>query len=386
MLKSLSILFSLLFSIVLWADNFEGFITTSNGDLFVKHKVAGKNAPTFVIVNGLTHKHNDYENFKVELLKLNPNFGIVLFDLRGMGKTLSKELPVNYDLPYTQQIQDIREVVNSLHIKGNKYLTGLSYGGGLTIAYANAFPKDFDAYIPIAPYLEPLKAHVDWINNKIKQTRILFPFNPYSNEELYAYFLRVLVYSTFPFAEPLYKTSNQLENFYKMSMNYLGLMNGFNPSEIFKTNYHLEAVYRMSLGMTKFKVKNVIDNLPKDKMHMIFAGRDEYINRKEFLNLETEIIQNNFRWKSWTEIRQALHKVPNQEPEILAKSILKILKLSESQAYNSWEVDIYDKNLRNKDNNSKYPLNLKNAKQNKSNEQAMEPRSRGRGSCEKTFF
>ena len=280
-----------------------GYIATSRGELFVMQKKATAKAPTFVLVNGLTYTHKSWNPFVDEILKIHPGAGVVQFDLRGMGKTLEKQKPLNYSLDFRDQILDMKALFKKLNIKGEKYLVGLSYGGGLTIDYARKFQKDFDGYIPIAPYLEPLEAHVSWIMQKIRETRLMFPLNPSTDDELYAYFLKILVYTTFPLAEPLHIN-----------------------------DYNLEAAYRMSLGATNFNVKSIIDELPIKKMHMIYAGEDEYVHKSKFEELEKLTIKNKVQWASWTEIKEAKHKVPNEWPDTLAQSIFKVLELTKGRS------------------------------------------------------
>ena len=65
----------------------------------------------------------------------------------------------------------------------------------------------------MAPYTQPLKGQDDWIKQQISVTRMQFPFNPYSDEQLYDYFLRQICFSTYPSLEPIV-----LENPYKLEL------------------------------------------------------------------------------------------------------------------------------------------------------------------------
>lgn len=105
----------------------------------------------------------------------------------------------------------MNSLLSELKVAKPYNLVGLSYGGGIAIAYAAQYPKEVKRILALAPFTEPLQSQDNWIKNQVAYTRVMQPWNPYSDDELYDYFLRNIIYGTYPSAEPIV-----LENPYKL--------------------------------------------------------------------------------------------------------------------------------------------------------------------------
>jgi pimeloyl-ACP methyl ester carboxylesterase len=227
----------------------EAFVKIGKESIWLRHKTATRGAPTVVLLNGLTYATRDWAPFASALERLNPDLGIVRYDMRGMGKTLLEgRLPVNYAIPHTDQVNHLKAILDLLGLK-RVHLVGLSYGGGIGIAFAEKHPRMVDKLVLMAPFTEALESQDASIKKQIAWTRITFPLNPASDDELYDYFLRQTIYTTYPAAEPMV-----LENPYK-----------------------LEAIFRMVQGIRKFKATEFLSNLPAGSVHLMVANQDQYI-------------------------------------------------------------------------------------------------------------
>ena len=227
----------------------EAFVKIGKESVWVRHKAATRGASTVVLLNGLTYATRHWAPFASAIERLNPDLGIVRYDMRGMGKTLLEgKLPVNYAIPHTDQVTHLKAILDILGLK-RVHLVGLSYGGGIGLAFAQTHPRMVDKLILMAPFTEALESQDASIKKQIAWTRTTFPFNPASDDELYDYFLRQTIYTTYPSAEP-----GILENPYK-----------------------LEAVFRMVQGIRKFKAAEFLANIPSGSVHLMVANQDQYI-------------------------------------------------------------------------------------------------------------
>ncbi len=66
-----------------------------------------------------------------------------------------------------------------------------------------------------APFIERLTDQDLIIDGWVSEHRLLFPLDPRTKEELYDWYLRVLIYLTYPAAEPVL-----LENFFKLEATF----------------------------------------------------------------------------------------------------------------------------------------------------------------------
>ncbi len=217
--------------------------------------------------------------------------------MTGMGQTLLKYAPIQDVITYQTQIQELKGLLSKLKIsKAN--LVGLSYGGGIAIAFAGAYPQMVKNVILMAPYTEPLATQDLWIKTQVLSTRLMYPYNPYSNDELYDYFLKYNVYTTYPSAEPIV-----LENPFK-----------------------LEATFRMAQGVRSLDSVKSISTAPSKSVHLVIAGSDEYIDRAVLERFWTNVPESAKASK--TIILGTKHKIPENIPQYSADWVATILQNS----------------------------------------------------------
>lgn len=264
--------------------------------LWVEQRQAVNGKPTLFFLNGLTWSTTQWRPLVAALDKLDPEIGIVLYDMDGMGRTLLDKAPVTWNIPFASQIKDLKGLYDKLDIEGPKILAGLSYGGAGVLQYMADHPDDFDKAIAMAPFLEKLPEQDQWIRGMIKGVRQTNPYNPATDEELYAYFLRTLVYTTYPMAEPI-----MLENPYKT-----------------------EGVYRMVLGSKDWRALDIVKKLPAGKMH-IMAGQDDPYVKLPWLQSFWAAIPERAQ-ASFLLMHDTQHKLPEERPDFTAAWIMEIVK------------------------------------------------------------
>lgn len=280
------------------ASSFEDgeFVSVNGEKVFVRHKKAAKGAPTLVLLNGLTYSTSQWGAFATAIERLEPNFGILRYDMRGMGKTLLEaNLPVNYSISLDSQVEQLKELLPQLGLK-KVDLVGLSYGGGVAIAFANAYPNLVRRIFLMAPFTEALEDQDKIIRAQVSSTRLSFPFNPATDDELYDYFLRQFIYTTYPANEPVV-----LENPFK-----------------------LEAIFRMVQGIRLFKANEIAKDLPLNSVHLILANQDQYIPKPvmdRFWNALPKSVRS-----SRIDISFSEHKIPEAIPNYSAAWITTVIK------------------------------------------------------------
>lgn len=262
-------------------------------ELYVEYYAPQEGQPTVVLLHGLTYTTRQWDKFVNELTKR--GFGVVCYDMEGMGQTLLKYAPIRSALPMTGQIDDLHVLLKKMKIQKPYNLLGLSYGGGVAFGYAVKHPKNVGNLILMAPFMKPLKKVDDYIQAQVAATRLMNPFNPYTDKQVEEFYFRQFVYQTYPLQEPIV-----LENPYK-----------------------LEAVFRMSYGVTTFIPE---DNTHKLKVpaHLIVADKDQYFPLAEyehFWSLFPEEAQANF-----IVIKNSEHKIPEAQPAQAAKVVQQILE------------------------------------------------------------
>jgi pimeloyl-ACP methyl ester carboxylesterase len=292
----------------------ESFLVIDEEKIFVRHKPAAAGESTIVLLNGLTYSTREWNSFANALENLNSRMGILRFDMHGMGKTLLEgKVPVVETVPYQKQVELLSKVLKNLDIK-KPHLVGLSYGGGIAIAYAAQYPKKVGQVVLMAPFTEPLESQDKWIRTQIAIHRTTFPLNPASDDELYDFFLRQIVFSTYPSAEP-----SVLENPYK-----------------------LEAVFRMVQGIRKFKATQFVKDLPENSIHLMVANEDQYIPQ-EVMDRFWRALPKSKR-ASRINISYSEHKLPEAIPSFTAAWIMELLRnplLSEGKVFDgkSWRFE-----------------------------------------------
>lgn len=220
----------------------------SGRELYVDHRPAVGDKPTLFLLNGLTWDTRHWGLMVNALKALDPEIGVVLYDMEGMGRTLLNRLPPLYEIPFADQAEDLHELRGKLSIRGPCVAAGLSYGGGVALKASLLHPDDFDSYVAIAPYLEPVPEHDAWIRRSIATHRNLYPLDPRSEDDLYDFYLRGVV-NTFPALEPII-----LENPFK-----------------------LEAIYRMIKSARHWVAADHASQFPAGRIHVMAASRDEFV-------------------------------------------------------------------------------------------------------------
>jgi pimeloyl-ACP methyl ester carboxylesterase len=293
------------------APQFQGFIQVRpDRMLYVDYVQAKPGFPTLILLNGLTYSTRQYEFYARAMIKR--GVGVLRFDFDGMGQSLLRYAPSVAPYPYDQQARDTMTLLNKMKIPGPYHFAGLSYGGGIGLAISLMYPRSVKSLLLIAPYTEPLESQDKTIKSQIAATRIAFPMNPATDDELYDFFLRQNVYSSYPMLEPII-----LENPYK-----------------------LEAVYNLVRGIRKFNATTFADRLPAGTIHLMIAATDQYIPNGVLNNFWNKI--NPSAKMNKTLVYQTEHKIPEVYPEFVAKWSMQVLKgnplLSRGRSFEAWPL------------------------------------------------
>ena len=301
---AISFLFSLLALLPLLAHaealnintptRFAGFVKVDGSRaVYVDYLKPQAGEPTLVLLNGLTYNLGCFDAF-VNQLK-GHGFGILRYDPNGMGETLLRYAPSLAVVDYHSQVNDLAALLDVLGLKDPVHVVGLSYGGGIAIEFAAAYPERIATITSIAPYTEPLPGTDNVIKMDIQQTRIMSPFNPATDDQLYAFFFHQIVYATYPSAEPI----------------------------VLSNPFILESVYNLGLGIRGMLIKDVVDNLPDGKFNLMVANQDEYVPADTLSTLwnETPVAKRGSR----IFIEGTKHKMPETIPAFAAEWVLRIV-------------------------------------------------------------
>jgi pimeloyl-ACP methyl ester carboxylesterase len=277
------------------AKAFKGFVAVSlERELFVDYVPAKRDQPTLVLINGLTYSTVQWDQFVAPLLA--KGIGILRYDPVGQGQTLLKYAPVTAVIPLKNQVEDLKALLTVMKISAPYNFGGLSYGGGIAAEFAVAYPELIKTLILMAPFTQPLEATDKWIKSQIWATRNIFPFNKYSDDDLYDYFLHQIVYATYPQAEPIV-----LENPFK-----------------------LEATFRLVQGIRKARPIDNTEFLPELSVHLMIARQDQYIETK-VLDDYWAAVPTKAR-ASRLYINNSEHKMVEAVPNFTAAWVYEILK------------------------------------------------------------
>lgn len=269
------------------ADSFKGFVKIESvRSLYVDWQQGQPGKPVVVLLNGLTYETTAWDSFVAQLAPY--GYSILRYDPRGMGETLEKEGGVSEPIAIEDQARDLDLLTKKMGIEGPLNLVGLSYGGGLAIAFAGAYPDRVGRAILMSPFTEPVASQDAWIRNQIAVTRTMFPFNPATDEELYVYFLRQNVYTIFPLTEP--------------SM----LSSPLKP----------EAVFQMTQGVRLFDMLAASQNFPAKSVFLVTAAEDQYIQQPVFKAFWEQLPASSRA--SWLSIDFSEHKIPEAFPVFAA--------------------------------------------------------------------
>lgn len=264
-----------------------------NKELYVEYYEPEEGKPTVVLLHGLTYTTLQWKKFIKELTSR--GYGVVCYDMEGMGQTLLKYAPVKAVIPITNQIKDLNALLKNMKIPKPYNIIGLSYGGGVAFGYAIKYPKQVGNLILMAPYTKPLKQVDDFLKAQVAAARLMNPFNPYNDDQVYEFFFRQFVYATYPTKEPIV-----LENPYK-----------------------LEAVFRMSQGVGAFIPMEHAHKI-KVPTHLMIPDKDQYFPAAEYEALWNLIPEES--QVSLIYMKNSEHKIPEAQPAQAAKYIEKILE------------------------------------------------------------
>ena len=284
----------------LWAQSgseqgLKGYVQIRTArQLWVDWSYAKPGKPTVVLLNGVTYSTWQWDAFAQQLIE--QGIGVVRFEPRGMGMTLRLHAPVLSNIEIQEQAKDLHDLVQTLKLQTPLNLVGLSYGGGLAFYYASMYPQDVGRLIAMAPYTEPIKAQDEWIKSQIWLTRQTQPWNLSSDDALYEFFFRQIVYWTYPYAEPV-----TLANPFK-----------------------LEGIVRLGLGIRKFRASDVASSFPAHSIHLVIAGKDQYIPRSILEDFWSHVPESARASKMV--IGSSGHKVPEEAPKFSAAWVMEILK------------------------------------------------------------
>lgn len=262
MLKSFLVIIALVVSLNATAQmgqigttGVEKFVTLKNGHkLFTRYMPPKKGYQTLVFVNGLTYSTNDYTRVATALN--DEGYGILLYDAFGMGRTLL-ENPIPKDpIDYRDQIAELDELLSTLKIPAPYNMVGLSYGGGILIGYGVRYPQNVNKLFLLSPYTQVIETGKNIILEQIKWTKIFFPFNDATDEELANFYLRMFAYMNYPITEP-----SVLENPFK-----------------------LEGVILLTQGITTYEPILEADKLPKKSMYYMTGAYDQYVTKDVYDN------------------------------------------------------------------------------------------------------
>lgn len=276
-------------------ERVEKFVKIREGrELWVDFLKPEAGQPVVVLVNGLTYRTGIWDAF-VEKLK-GDGLGILRYDPRGMGETMIKEGFPKAEIPIAEQARDLNSLLSKLGLRSPVHIVTLSYGGALGTLFSAMYPKKVESLVLMAPYTQSLKAQDDQILLQVAATRAMFPLNPATNDQLFDYFLKQTVYSTYALTEPI----------------------------VLEHPYKLEAIFRMIQGVRKFRAEDVVDKLPAGKVHLVVAAKDQYIPQDVL-----DVFWNRlpaFTKASRLYLQHTEHKIPEAMPGFSAEWIKLIIK------------------------------------------------------------
>lgn len=275
------------------SKDFNGFVTIESTDLYVEYLAPQVGKPTVVLLNGLTYSTRQWDKMTAVLKTM--GIGVLRYDMSGMGQTLLKYGGKFEPYHYANQVIELDQLLTTLKIPTPYNLVGLSYGGGIAAAFSFKYPKKVKNAILMAPYTAALEGQDQWIKTQIAVTRAMYPYNPYSNDELYDYFLKQICYSTYPALEPI----------------------------VMENPYKLEATFRLTQGIRKFNVNDEIDRFPENSVHLIIAKKDQYI-KQAVLDAFWDAIPAASR-ASRIYVEGSEHKIPEAVPQKAAEIVRDIV-------------------------------------------------------------
>lgn len=219
----------------------------SGNELYFNLIYPQANKPTVILLNGLTATIENWETIAQSLAQ--KGIGVLRFDFYGQGKTLAKYGAPKSAVNFRKQVEDLKSLLIKLKIPQPYHFVGHSYGGGIAQAFIEIYPQLVRNIILMAPYTRPVDSQDIWIKSQIFATRLMFPFNTMTYDQCYDYYLRNLIYTTYPYAEP----------------------------SIVKIPYKLESTFKLVQGIRKYLPEDMADKLPAGKVHLLVGVRDTLV-------------------------------------------------------------------------------------------------------------
>jgi pimeloyl-ACP methyl ester carboxylesterase len=269
-------------------------LLSAHRKFFVDYSPPKNAKPTVVLLNGLTYSTKQWDVFAKQLIF--EGYGVVRYDMFGMGQTLLGNLPVLKEIEYRQQVHDLKELLEKLNVPKPYNLVGLSYGGAIATEFGAQYPQLTGKLVLMAPFTKPVKEQDEWIKKQVALTRAMFPLNPATDAALYDYFLKKLIYSTYPLAEPI-------------------------SAEYYP--HKLEAIFRMVQSVRHWEYPKAVQKLPEKSVHYMIAAEDQYI--KADVMEEGWAAIGKAQRMSRIVIGGAEHKIPEAVPRFSAAWVAMIL-------------------------------------------------------------
>lgn len=302
-----------------------GYIGLSNGDqLYVHVYNEDSDLEPILFLNGLSQDVSDWRTLFPNIQ--NSKRPLIFFDNLYQGRSLKKylsdkkiRLPLTGPLgaerafvgenpqvvfkpvPITEQSHDILNLLEFLGVKSKVDLVGLSYGGGAALEIASTFTDRVRNVIMLAPYVGPLETQDQMIRAKVSLLRKMYPLSPYSAaeyyDELYDYFLRDLVLTTYFISEP--------------SIIRWGVM-------------QLVGAYELIRGIRHIVSADQVKTVPDHSIHLAIAGNDQYIPEKmltDFWNSVPEAKRGSI-----LKVVNVEHKLNESVGPLIANYVLSIVE------------------------------------------------------------
>ncbi len=236
------------------------FVQLSTGHtLFARHIPAKGDKPTVALMNGLDDAATDWEPI-VEMLTAD-GYGVLNFDFRGQGWSLAID-PFNLKgLDWQSQVKDVEALRSFFGIK-KLVVSGLSYGGGIAIAYATVHPESVEKVIAFDPFIAPIEPQEKQIQSMVDSYMMM---NPFANREMvYETIFTTIVFSTYHLSEP----------------------------KILDQPNKQEAVVQLALGMRSFDIFKRYSTLRKNSLVLVGGSEDNLVTQPVLTKVWTTIAKS----------------------------------------------------------------------------------------------
>jgi pimeloyl-ACP methyl ester carboxylesterase len=137
--------------------NESNFIKIGDVNQFVIIRGKNTNNPILLMLHGGTTEIAHFIKFNKDLEEY---FTVVYWEQRGEGKSYSQEI-IDAEPELEQYIEDAYELTNYLKNRLDKekiFLLGHSWGSMLGMKTIEKYPNDYEAYIAVSQYCDPLRS------------------------------------------------------------------------------------------------------------------------------------------------------------------------------------------------------------------------------------